>query len=76
MSDDPVRILRAVRQAAAFGFTIDKPTREWMKQSTVSLGVFPLNACAMKFSRCLQGPKARCIHPRFGNARRASTSNA
>jgi hypothetical protein len=26
-SDDPVRILRAVRQAAAFGYVIDKPTR-------------------------------------------------
>jgi putative nucleotidyltransferase with HDIG domain len=32
-TDDPVRILRAVRQAATFDFTIDKQTREWMQQS-------------------------------------------
>lgn len=33
-SDDPVRILRAVRQAATLDFTIDKQTREWMKQAS------------------------------------------
>ncbi len=33
MSHDPVRILRGVRQAAAFGFTIEKSTRGWMKTS-------------------------------------------
>lgn len=32
-TDDPVRILRAVRQAASFDFTIDKQTREWMNQA-------------------------------------------
>lgn len=31
--EDPVRILRAVRQAATFDFTIDKQTREWMNQA-------------------------------------------
>jgi len=32
-TDDPLRILRGVRQAAAFGYSIDKSTREWMKQA-------------------------------------------
>ncbi|NJN79138.1 MAG: HD domain-containing protein [Anaerolineales bacterium] len=32
--DDPVRVLRGVRLAAAFDFTIDKQTREWMKQAS------------------------------------------
>ena len=33
LSDDPVRILRAIRQAAAFGFHIEKDTRGLMKQA-------------------------------------------
>jgi len=32
-TDDPIRILRAVRLAATFDFTIDKRTREWMSQA-------------------------------------------
>ena len=38
LSDDPVRILRAIRQAAAFGFRIEKNTRELLKQSAGQLG--------------------------------------
>lgn len=38
LSDDPVRILRGVRLAAAFGFSIDKDTRELMKQAASQLG--------------------------------------
>jgi tRNA nucleotidyltransferase/poly(A) polymerase len=38
LSDDPVRILRAVRLAAALDFHIEKNTRELMKQSTSDLG--------------------------------------
>ena len=34
--DDPIRILRAVRQAAAFGFKIDPVTRKAMKQAAGS----------------------------------------
>ena len=37
LSDDPVRILRAIRQASAFGFRIEKNTRELMKQATGQL---------------------------------------
>jgi poly(A) polymerase len=33
-TDDPVRVLRGVRLAAAFDFSIDKQTREWMKQAS------------------------------------------
>ncbi|MBL8091768.1 MAG: HD domain-containing protein [Anaerolineales bacterium] len=32
-TDDPIRILRAVRLAATFDFSIDKRTREWMSQA-------------------------------------------
>lgn len=37
LSDDPVRILRAVRQAAAYQFKIELETRKAMKQATSSL---------------------------------------
>jgi len=37
LSDDPVRILRAVRFAAALNFRIDKETRELMKQAVNQL---------------------------------------
>jgi tRNA nucleotidyltransferase/poly(A) polymerase len=37
LSDDPVRILRAVRQAAAFGFRIQPETRTLMKSAAASL---------------------------------------
>ena len=58
MADDPVRILRAVRQAAAFGFTIDKPTREWMKQSTDQLKSISPERLRDEIFKILQGPKA------------------
>ncbi|MBI5824248.1 MAG: CCA tRNA nucleotidyltransferase [Chloroflexi bacterium] len=58
LSDDPVRILRAVRQAAAFGFTIDKPTREWMKQSTGQLGRISAERLRDEIFKILQGPRA------------------
>lgn len=37
-ADDPVRVLRGVRLAAAFDFTIEKATRESMKQASPLLG--------------------------------------
>ncbi|MFN3491182.1 MAG: HD domain-containing protein [Anaerolineales bacterium] len=33
-TEDPARVLRGVRFAAAFDFSIDKQTREWMKQAS------------------------------------------
>lgn len=57
-ADDPVRILRAVRQAAAFGFTIDKPTREWMKQSADQLVSISPERLRDEIFKILQGPRA------------------
>jgi putative nucleotidyltransferase with HDIG domain len=56
-SDDPVRILRAVRQAAAFDFRIDKDTREWMKQSVDQLGRISPERLRDEVFKILQGPK-------------------
>lgn len=58
LSDDPVRILRAVRQAAAFGFKIDKSTRELMKQSANQLGRISAERLRDEVFKMLQGPKA------------------
>jgi len=56
--DDPVRILRAVRQAAAFGFTIDKNTRELMKQAADKLGSISVERLRDEVFKMLGGPKA------------------
>ena len=57
LSDDPVRILRAVRQAAAFGFTIDKPTREWMKQAAGQIRSVSTERLRDEIFKILNGPK-------------------
>lgn len=57
LSDDPVRILRAVRQAAAFGFTIDKSTREWMKQAADQIGRVSIERVRDEVFKILNGPK-------------------
>jgi putative nucleotidyltransferase with HDIG domain len=56
-SDDPVRILRAVRQAAAFDFHIDKSTRELMKQSTDQLVRISPERLRDEVFKILKGPK-------------------
>ncbi len=56
--NDPVRILRAVRQAAAFGFTIDKNTRELMKQAASQLGNVSIERLRDEIFKMLGGPKA------------------
>ncbi len=38
MSDDPVRVLRAIRLAASFGFKVFPETRQMMKDATPALG--------------------------------------
>ncbi len=57
LSDDPVRILRAVRQAAFFGFRIEKGTRELMKQSVDQLGRISVERLRDEVFKILQGPK-------------------
>ncbi|HRK91258.1 MAG TPA: HD domain-containing protein [Anaerolineales bacterium] len=57
LSDDPVRILRAVRQAAAFGFTIEKNTREWMKQAAGQIGSVSIERLRDEVFKILNGPK-------------------
>jgi len=56
-SDDPIRILRAVRQAAAFGFRIDRGTRELMKQANDQLGRVSPERLRDELFKMLDGPK-------------------
>ena len=57
ISDDPVRILRAIRQAAAFQFKIDLETRKSMKQfSDLLLNTSPERKRDEIF-KILEGPK-------------------
>lgn len=56
--NDPVRILRAVRQAAAFGFSIDKNTREMMKQAADKVGSVSVERLRDEIFKMLGGPKA------------------
>ena len=57
LTDDPVRILRAVRQAAALEFSIDKNTRELMKQAADQLGRVSAERLRDEVFKMLQGPK-------------------
>lgn len=55
--DDPVRILRAVRQAAAFGFRIEKQTRELMKQAAGQIGRVSPERQRDELFKILDGPR-------------------
>jgi putative nucleotidyltransferase with HDIG domain len=57
LSDDPVRILRAVRLAAALDFHIEKNTRELMKQSASQLGRISPERLRDEIFKMLGGPK-------------------
>ncbi len=57
LSDDPVRILRAIRLAAAFDFHIEKNTRELMKQSASQLGRISPERLRDEIFKMLNGPK-------------------
>ncbi len=57
ISDDPIRILRAIRQAAGFGFQIEKHTRELLKQSADQLGRVSPERLRDELFKILQGPK-------------------
>lgn len=54
--DDPVRILRAVRQAAAFDFKIDPETRRWMMDAASRLPNVSPERQRDEFFKILDGP--------------------
>ena len=57
LSDDPVRILRAIRQAAAFQFKIDADTRKAMKQAASLLPRISPERQRDELFRMIEGPK-------------------
>lgn len=57
LSDDPVRILRAVRQAAAFEFKIEPETRKAMKQAANLLPRVSPERQRDELFKMLEGPK-------------------
>jgi tRNA nucleotidyltransferase/poly(A) polymerase len=57
LSDDPARILRAVRQAAAFGFAIDPETRKLMKAAVPLLEKVSPERQRDELFKMLAGPK-------------------
>jgi putative nucleotidyltransferase with HDIG domain len=57
LSDDPVRILRAVRQAAAFEFKIEVETRKGMKQAANLLPKVSPERQRDELFKMLEGPK-------------------
>ena len=56
-SDDPVRILRAVRQAAAFEFKIELETRKAMKQAVRTLPSVSIERLRDELFKILEGSK-------------------
>lgn len=57
LSDDPVRILRAIRQAATFQFKIELETRKAMKQAVSSLPNVSIERLRDELFKILEGPK-------------------
>jgi len=57
LSDDPIRILRAVRQAAAFEFKIELETRKAMKQAVNLLPKVSPERQRDELFKMLEGPK-------------------
>lgn len=57
LSSDPVRILRAIRQAAAFGFKIEIETRRAMKQAAPLLPNVSPERQRDELFKILEGPK-------------------
>jgi putative nucleotidyltransferase with HDIG domain len=57
LSDDPVRILRAVRQAADFKFKIDAETRRAMKEAAALLPHISPERQRDELFKMLEGPK-------------------
>ena len=57
LSDDPARILRAVRQAAAYGFTIQPETRRLMKAAVPLLPGVSVERQRDELFKMLEGPR-------------------
>ena len=57
LSDDPVRTLRAVRQAAAFQFKIELETRKAMKQAVRVLPSVSIERLRDELFKMLEGPQ-------------------
>jgi poly(A) polymerase len=57
LKDDPVRILRAIRQAAAFGFKIEAGTRKALKQAAGLLPAISPERQRDELFRILEGPR-------------------
>jgi tRNA nucleotidyltransferase/poly(A) polymerase len=57
LSDDPVRILRAIRQAAAFEFKIEPETRKAMRQAARLLPKVSVERQRDELFKMLEGPK-------------------
>lgn len=57
LQDDPVRILRAIRQAAAFGLKIQPETRKAMKQAAPLLSTISPERLRDELFKILDGPK-------------------
>lgn len=55
MSDDPIRVLRGIRQAAAFGFQIEPETRKKMKSAAPLLGQVSSERVRDELFRILEG---------------------
>jgi len=56
LQDDPVRILRAVRQAATFGFSIETETRQQMKAAVPGLKNISAERLRDELFKTLEGP--------------------
>ena len=56
LQDDPIRVLRAVRQAASFGFKIDPGTRKAMRQAASSLSLISVERQRDELFKILDGP--------------------
>jgi tRNA nucleotidyltransferase/poly(A) polymerase len=62
LHDDPVRVLRGIRQAAALGFHIDPPTRQWMRAAAPGLPTISPERLRDELFKILAGPQpAACL---------------
>ena len=57
LDNDPVRVLRAIRQAAGLGFQIDVDTRQKLKQAAGKLGSVSSERLRDELFRILEGPQ-------------------